>query len=397
MTRQKKGRNEAARISFGQMQVDWETRIDYEKMRKERLQRARDAMNDAKVDFLILLRQENARYTTGIKRLYWPTIHLGGGPIVVLPQEGLPAVWITDPDFASKSLSWIPKERFLAPHEMDMDFAVENFAQEVKDLFGSALKKATIGVDIWSPSMVDLLSKKLPQTKFVNGQKVMLQARMTKTKDELDCMKMAYVISEAGMQAALNILKPGVRECELVGAAFHRFTDFGSETSQCSQSVNSGPGSHPYRRFHSDRIIQAGDFVNMDFGACFNGYFGDFCRPFVCGRRPSPKQLDLLRRAYDLQTDAIQAIRPGLKPAELCKKLGRKNVAHGIGISAFEPPSLRASDEITIRPGMVFCVTSPMGIGDSQIGGVHLEDNVIVTENGCEVYSTYPYTGVDDI
>lgn len=386
-----------SRIAFGPMQVDWENRVDFEKMRRERLQRTRNAMAAADLDYLILARAENARYATSIKRLYWPTIRLGGGPVVVVPRSEMesPAIWITDVDFARRAVTWIPPERFRPAFEMDAYHDVEAFCRDLVEVFGTGIQKARVGVDIWSPAMYEVTRKKLGGVEWVDGQETMIKARMIKTAEEIACMKMAYVISEAGMQAALDILKPGVRECELVGACFQKFWEFGSETTQCSEVVNSGPGSFPYRRFHTDRIIQAGDMVNMDFGACFNGYFGDFCRAFVCGGRPTRDQLDLLRRAYDLQMEALSALRPGVSPALLCKELGRKSLGHGIGIAAFEVPHLRAADEFIIEPGMTFSVTTPMDIGSPTAGGVHLEDEVVITADGCEVYSTFPYTGID--
>jgi Xaa-Pro dipeptidase len=108
------------------------------------------------------------------------------------------------------------------------------------------------------------------------------------------------------------------------------------------------------------------------------------------------EQADLLRRGYDLQMEAFDVIRPGVSPAELCQKLKRDNLGHGIGISAFEPPHLRGVDKFIMEPGMTFSVTTPMDLASPTAGGVHLEDEIVITENGCEVYSTYPYTGVND-
>ncbi len=383
-------------ITFGPMQVDWETRIDFEKMRRDRLQRARDAMAKAGVDYLILSRQENCRYVTSVKRLYWPTIRLGGGPIVVLPREGAPALWNVDPDFTSKALTWLPADRFREGPEMDLESDVETFVREAQEIFGSDLQRARIGVDIWSGAMYSVLPTKLAKAKFSNGQEVMRHARKIKTQEEIVCMKVAYAISEAGMQAAVEALKPGVRECELVGACFHKFWELGSETSQCSQAVNSGPATLPYRRFHTDRIILAGEIVNMDFGACFNGYFGDFCRPFVCGKRPSAAQADLFKRAYDLQMKALDMLRPGVSPAELCRKFNCKMLGHGVGISAFEEPHLRSVDDYLTESGMTFSVITHMKASNPALGSAHVEDEIVMTDDGCDCYSTYPYTGVND-
>ncbi len=384
----------AKAVNFGQMQVDWETRIDFQKMRRERLQRAREAMAKNDVDFLILLRLENARYVTGIKRLYWPTIRLGGGPVVVLPREGDPGIWITDPSFACKVLTWVPSDRFRDAPEMELENEVEGFINDMVGMFGKSIEKARIGLDIWSPAMHTVFPQKLPNAKFLDGYKVMIEAEMIKTPEEQACMKMAYTMSEAGMQAAVDILKPGVRECELVGTCFKRFWELGSETTQCSQAVSSGPGTFPYRRVHTDRIIMMGELVNLDFGACYNGYFGDFSRAFVCGKKPNSAQLDLLKKAHENQMKGLSVIKPGLIGTELCALADRKHMGHGIGIAAFQPPHINITDKVVVQPGMMFsidCLTTQEGVG-----GVHIEDQVIITETGCEVYTTYPYLGIED-
>ena len=81
--------------TFGPMQTDWETRIDMDRLRTQRLRKTREAMASAELDFMIELRMENARYSTGIKRLYWPTIQLGGGPLAVIAAAGdrVSVVW----------------------------------------------------------------------------------------------------------------------------------------------------------------------------------------------------------------------------------------------------------------------------------------------------------------
>src|SRR5579864_5715045 len=91
-------------IGFGPAQVDWEGRLNWAKLREDRLRKTKEAMAAHGVQYLLQLRAENARYSTGIKRLYWPTIQLGGGPLIVHTLEGDPAVWVIDPEFACKAL-----------------------------------------------------------------------------------------------------------------------------------------------------------------------------------------------------------------------------------------------------------------------------------------------------
>lgn len=383
------------RLGFGITMVDWERRVDMVKLRKDRLERTQQKMREANVDLLVLNRLENARYTTGIKRLYWPTIRLGAGPIVALPQEGDPGIWITDPSYAAQTLEWVPEDRFFDGPEMELEPDVRNFVDELTTLF-PGVDKQRIGVDVWSPVMHELLPQLLPDADLVDGQHVMFEARKTKTFEEIQLLKMAYVISEAGMQDAYEALRPGMKESDLVGIALKRFWDFASETVQCSENVNSGPGSYPYRRFHTDRIIQWGDVVNMDFGACFNGYFGDFCRGFVCGGKPNKGQQEMIERAYDIQMSIVDAIRPGVRPADIAKEVGQNHLGHGFGIAAFEAPHLRIpQDDYVIEPGMTFAIGTPSSIGSPELGCIHYEDQLYVTEDGCVQYSTYPYFGIN--
>jgi Xaa-Pro aminopeptidase len=387
--------NASDRLGFGTTMVDWERRVDFTKLRSDRLERARNSMRAANVDFLILNRLENARYATGIKRLYWPTIRLGAGPIVALPLEGDPAIWITDPTYAAKTLEWVPPEMFRDGPEMEIEVDVRQFVKEMIEFFPAAAT-ARIGVDVWSPAMHDLMPGLLPDADLVDGQAVMLDARKNKTFEEIQLLKMGYVISEAAMQDAYEALRPGVRESELVGIALRRMWDFASETVQCSENVNSGPGTFPYRRFHTDRIVQWGDPVNMDFGACFNGYFGDFCRGFICGDKPNQKQQEMIKRAYDAQMSIVAEMRPGIRPADIAKKVGFNHLGHGFGIAAFEPPHLRVPmDDFVIEPGMTFAIGSPTSVGSPEVGCIHYEDQLYVTEDGCVQYSTYPYFGID--
>lgn len=381
-------------VGFGPMQVDWETRIDQERLRQDRLRKTRQEMERASADYLIQLRLENARYSLGVKRVHWPTLHIGGGPLVVLAQDADPALWILDPDYVHGNLPWIPRKRVHDTYMMDVEADVQRFTRDLLDDFGSKIETSRIAVDIWSPAMFSALQAAFPRAQFIDGQDIMLKARSIKTPEEINCMKLAYAISEAGMQAAVDILRPGVRECELVGACLKRMSDFGSEVSQCSETLNSGPGTYPYRRFHTDRIVQHGELVNMDFGGCFNGYFGDFARTFVVGGKPTPMQRDLIRRANEMQQQTLADLRPGVTASDLCRKQGRRIIAHGLGISAFEAPHIREVDDYEIKPGMTFSLITPP-VGEDGIGGVHLEDEVVVTETGVDLYSTYPQDYVD--
>lgn len=177
-----------------------------------------------------------------------------------------------------------------------------------------------------------------------------MQAKRIKTKDELACMRAAYGLSAAGMSAGLRFLRAGVRECEVLAVIWQTMTALGSEWTQCSNIVCSGPYTAPYRRFTSDRVIQDGDLVIIDIGGCFNGYWGDFTRTYVCGDgHPTDEQRALHQEDYDTLFAACEAAREGNTVQDIMGELdnehsGGLSDGHGAGIN---PWRSRGSSETT--------------------------------------------------
>jgi Xaa-Pro aminopeptidase len=245
--------------------------------------------------------------------------------------------------------------------------------------------------------MAEGLRQAFPNSRFVDGYEILCKAKMIKTEDEIHCLKIANAMTEAAMDAALAVLKPGVRECEVLAAAWQRMTAMGSEWTQCSNIVASGPYTAPYRRFTSDRIIRFGDPVIIDIGAVFNGYYGDFTRTFICGdTKPTPEQIELHQACYDAVFRAIGAAVPGKTNADVVAACGEQYVlsslGHGSGVNPWEPPHFSVTsknDPLTLRPGMVanfepYC-------GKPGIAGFRLEQNIVIREKGPEIYTTYPF------
>ena len=192
--------------------------------------------------------------------------------------------------------------------------------------------------------MEKAIRETFPKTEFVDGyQSVLMRAKEIKTQDEIACLKIANAITEAALDKALEFLRPGVRECEVLAVAWHTMTAMGSEWTQCSNIVASGPYTAPYRRFTSDRIIRNGDLVIIDIGACFNGYWGDLTRTWICGNvKPTPEMKDLHQKCYDALFNAGGAvIKPGATNADVFAQADPyvlDSLGHGAGVNPWEAP-----------------------------------------------------------
>lgn len=385
---------------FGQMGVDWEERIDFGRMRRERLQRAQNALQKSDLNAMFIFRLEDVRYLTGFRSHLGPTatLSLAGA---VLPRGGDPILCTLDEDHCRARMPWMKMENIMPRPFIRTEGGTKKWADEMKAKLGK-LAEGKIGVDLWTPALTEWLPKYFPKAQFVDGKHVLAQAQMIKTRDEIECQKIASMITEAGFQALLDNLKPGVKECELLAIAWQKFTELGSEWSQCANIVCSGPYTAPYRRFTSDRIIREGDLVIVDIGACFNGYWGDFTRTYVCGKiKPTKEQIELHQEDYNTLFNACGEARVGKTNQDIGKHLnspvgnphsGGISGGHGAGVGPWEYPWLSdftPDAVVPLQPGMLFSIEPYAGIPG--IGGFRLENQVFVTEKEPDIFTTLPF------
>lgn len=379
----------------GLMGVDWESRLDFGRLRRERLQRAKDALAKSDVDVLFVFRTEDCRYLTGFRSHLHPTASLGMG-VCVLAKGGDPFIFSMDHDHVRARMTWLAPEQIQERANFRDLVGVRKWADKVKGLLGSNLDGKRIGVDLWTPGIEAHLKQAFPKSEFVDGYAVMCKAKVVKTQDEIACLKVATVMTEAAMDRAIGFLKPGVRECEVLGVAWQTMTALGSEWTQCANIVCSGPYTAPYRRFTSDRIIRKGDPVIIDIGGCFNGYWGDFTRTWICGDiAPTEDQIDWHQRCYNSVWNACAQCRPGKTTLDVYKAAEPyilDSLGHGSGTNPWELPYFSPAaydDPMKLEPGMTANL-EPYA-GKPGVGGFRLENNVVVTTGEPDIYTPYPY------
>jgi Xaa-Pro aminopeptidase len=391
-------------LGRGLQAVDWEERVNFDRMRKDRIAKIREALTKANLDLLLLFRLENIRYATGLRTHDWPQAHFGMAALAVTKREQ-EYLYTLDYDHVKARCPWL--RRSLAEDEkgdpvtsrgLELETGAITWAQDVlRRCKRVDVRPSRVGVDIYSPALSYALPRVFENAELLNGQAVMIRARSIKTHDEILCLKLAYDITMAGMYEALEFLRPGRKECEVLGVTHRKFHEYGGEWTQCANIVCSGPYTAPYRRFTSDRIIGEGDPVIIDIGSRYNGYWGDYTRTWICGEvSPSKELVDFHMRAYEGLRRAEKAIKPGATTEEVALACGEEQIlnrslGHGIGVGANDSPFIGiypgviGKDAIKLEPGMVFSI-EPY-VGKPGVGGIRLEDNFIVTEEGCECIS----------
>jgi Xaa-Pro dipeptidase len=175
---------------------------------------------------------------------------------------------------------------------------------------------------------------------------------------------------------------------------------FGSDPELPFQAIfSSGPNSANPHAMPGDRVLQTGDLVVVDWGASYGGYASDLTRTLVLGK-PSPQQQSIASAVLQANTSGRGAGRPGI-PAGDVDRAARKEIekagygqyfthrtGHGLGMEAHETPYMYAENTLILEPGMVYTVEPGIYLpGD---GGVRIEDNVVVTLDGCRTLSNLP-------
>jgi Xaa-Pro dipeptidase len=390
--------------------VDYEARIDMGALRARRLARARAAMAASSLDAVLVWKDENVRYLTSLR----PQIIAGKSGVLngaLLTRDDDPILFVSggDRDRAAATMPWIAE--FHAIPILEESGLIEHFASEILPgvLARRGLTRATIGLDLVSKRLADVLAERSGAVQWVDGDAAMQAARRIKTVEELALIEEATAVAEAVTATALEQVRPGVRECEVAGEALRTLYRLGGEYPHVTTPfVASGERMAPPTRLATDKLIRDGDLVFVDIGAMVNGYFGDIGRTVVCGT-PSAEQRRVYRAVHDVLHAGIAAMRPGATNLEVARAIRARAqshglerhllslfIGHGIGCGSNEPPyigeSFPGAAAVALEPGMVFALEPLIWLpGVRGGGGVRLEDMVVVTEDGARCISRSPY------
>lgn len=384
--------------------------IDTDKLRHGRLKKLRSWMARAGYGAIILFDPYNQRYATGSRNMFGYFLR-NSTRYFFIPTEG-PVILFEYPQSYHVSLvldtvdEARPSKLVWSSVSNRDDESAGAFADEITDLLkthgGGSMK---IGLDRCAHLHAIALQKRGCDVKDCQGE--ILAVRAIKTDEEIKCLQASMAGAEAAVAAVREAIKPGVSENELFATMYHEVIRQGGEFIE-TRLLSSGQRTNPWFNEASGRKVRPGEIVALDTDmiGCY-GYFSDFSRSFRCGPgKPTDYQKMLYRMAYDQVQHNIGIVKPGMQFREIAEKAWKipdrfveqryTSVMHGVGMHGETPFIAHAIDYATygkdgvLIPGMVVSVESYIGEKHGR-EGVKLEDEILITETGCEVLSRFPY------
>jgi len=390
--------------------VDFEERVDYRRLHRYRLARARQALDRSDLGALLLFDVNNIRYTSSTKIGEWERDKLCRW--VLLTRGGEPILW----DFGSAAIHhqlytpWLKPENCKAGliglrGTVQPSFGLmKRHAEEIASLIREAgVGDMPVGVDIIEPPMMFELQK--AGLKIEDGQQVMLEAREIKSADEIALLNRAAAMVDGAYHLVHEKLKPGVRENDIVAMVNEFLYRNGSDDVEAINAI-SGERCNPHPHNFTDRMLRPGDQAFFDILQSFMGYRTCYYRTFNVGRA-TPVQHDAYKKAREWLDKAIELIRPGVstdKVASVWPKASEfgfpdemsafgLQFGHGIGCAIHERPIISRvvsmEHPTEIKEGMVFALETYCPATDG-FSAARIEEEVVVTDKSCRVITLFP-------
>jgi Xaa-Pro dipeptidase len=390
--------------------VDFEARVDFERLRRYRVERAYAALEASECGAFLLFDFYNIRYTTQT----W----IGGGlgdkmtRYALLARGIEPVLW----DFGSAARHhqlyspWLRRENCRAGM-LGLRGAIAPEVGLMADAVGELrgileehnLARDPIGVDIIEPSFLAEMHNQ--GLRVVDCQQSMLDARQLKSVDEVTLLTQAAAMVDGVYQDIVEALKPGVRENEIVALANKRLYEMGSDQVEAVNAV-SGERCNPHPHNFSDRIIRPGDQAFFDIIQSYNGYRTCYYRTFSVGRS-TPSQRDAYTKARQWMDAAIAAVRPGVGTDEVAALWPEATdfgfademagfglqFGHGLGLGLHERPIISRLNSmkmpVEIEAGMVFALETYCPATDG-FSAARIEEEVVIGEDATHVITKFP-------
>jgi len=403
--------------TFGTTGVDWENRLDIDRLRRERVGRVKAELIRSDLGALLTFDFHNIRYLTSTHIGTWAMDKMIR--FALLPRGGEPVVW----DFGSAARHhqlynpWLDHtsegaaqtgaragiSTLRGAFHPDAGIAAGLARDVAAELREHGLAGEPVGVDVAEMPVLAALAAEGIQC--VDGQQVFLEARRTKTTDEISLLSQACAMVDAAYTQLYEFLRPGVRENECVGLVSKVLYDLGSEYVEGVNAI-SGERCSPHPHVYSDRLIRPGDPAFFDILHSHLGYRTCYYRTFAVGSA-SVAQRDAYVRAREYMDASIALVKPGATTADIVALWPRAQefgfpdemaafalqYGHGVGLSIWEKPIFSRLVSLdhpeVLEEGMVFALETYWPASDGW-SAARIEEELVVTADGCEVITKFP-------
>lgn len=342
---------------------------------QNRIHKLQGQLSQLQAEAMLITYPANRRYMTGFSG--------SAGVVVITSTE---AIIITD-------FRYITQVKEQAPHVT----LIEHHGVLNEALKDVCAKRGITSLAFEEDHVTYAGYKELNKTlgvSLVPVKRVIETLRMIKDEEELSTLRRAAEIADQAFSEIIKIIRPGMKEKEVALQLELLMREQGASSSSFSIIVASGARSALPHGIASDKLLKEGDLVTLDFGAMYQGYASDITRTIMLGE-PDARQKEIYEVVLTAQMKAIDEIRPGMTGVE-ADQIARKYITergygeffghgtgHGLGSEVHEDPRLSQQGKITLEPGMV--VTVEPGIYLPGFGGVRIEDDIVITQTGCEV------------
>ena len=400
---------------YGKLLSDSHVKVDFAKLRRDRLERARAQMKKDGIGALLLFSHYNVRYVTGFRGpLYSRT---APRYYALLPRNGDPYLWGVGGHIHTfnDQMPWLKGNIRLSMGAVewmirDPEAYGGGFIKEVADILAEhGILNEPLGID--GPPSFSILKmadacKKNGILNLADGQSTMLEARKIKTEEEIELLEISAAIAESAFAEARDVIRPGITENELAGVLLKKLLTMGAEWVN-DLVICFGETTNPNRRAFGDRILRPGDMGMIDIaGSEFCGYRTCYYRTFTVGRA-SQEQKDLYQSAYQMLYDGMSAVKAGNTTLDVVNKwpgpehwgwdneyIAYENkMGHGIGLTQHDPPmiitSIARANPVVLEEDMVIALEVYEGKRGGK-EGCKVEEEIVVTKDGYDLLTHWP-------
>jgi Xaa-Pro aminopeptidase len=348
---------------------------------EKRINKLREKMKEKNIEAFLVSKKENVRYLSQFTGT--------SGKLLITEKD---SVFITDFRYLDQAA------------EQTDGCVIEEINSNFIDGFSELLKRKKINNLSFESQDINFKSyqkfkEKLELESLNPVESVVESLRMIKDQSEVQKLKKAVEIADQGFEFLLDFIEAGRSEKEIALELEFFMKRNGGEANAFDFIVASGKRGALPHGVASNKLIEKGDLVTIDFGTVYQGYHSDITRTVAVGE-PASELKEIYQLVLEAQKKVISEIKAGMSCVEadkiardLIKESGHGDnfghgLGHGIGLEIHEGPRVSYTSEDTLKPGMV--VTDEPGVYVSGLGGVRIEDDLLITENGCEVLNSAP-------